>query len=180
MTNPFKRGSAPDRARPDYARPGSFKTGHEKLGGRKLGTPNKISANHRKAVLEAAYRVGNDGNGKDGVLGYFLWVGRRFPEIIYTRLLVACLEMEANGSMPEEPRQSVEELNAWIRNYIGIADAKRTNRKTADSRSRAHSSGPDFEVDGLMRLAVEKPRVFCDLFIAVLARTPTKRRGPAA
>jgi hypothetical protein len=42
MKNPYKRGSAPDRARADYQRPGSFKSGHEKLGGRKRGTPNLI------------------------------------------------------------------------------------------------------------------------------------------
>ena len=70
MTNPFKRGSAPDRARPAYLRPGSFKKGREKRGGRKRGTPNFFSADYKKAILEAAYRIGRDGNGKDGVVGY--------------------------------------------------------------------------------------------------------------
>jgi hypothetical protein len=56
MTDPFGRGSAPDRARYPCERPGSFKPGHEKRGGRKKGTPNKISPDTKKALLEAAYR----------------------------------------------------------------------------------------------------------------------------
>ena len=31
MTNPLKRGSAPNRDHPDYERPGSFKPGHQKV-----------------------------------------------------------------------------------------------------------------------------------------------------
>ena len=80
MTNPLKRGSAPERAQPAHLRPGSFKPGHEKQGGRKRGTPNAISSDYRKAILEAAYRVGRDGNGKDGIVGYILWLGKRHPE----------------------------------------------------------------------------------------------------
>ncbi len=183
MTNSFKRGSAPDRARADYERPGSFKKGHTKLGGRKRGTPNLISADHKRAILEAAYRVGHDGNGKDGVVGYFQWVGERHPDIFYARLLVACLLMEsAEGSTPEEPRRTIEEFNAWVREYIGIADANRTTRKTVqrESRSQRDRSGQDFEVGSLMCLAVEDPKAFCDLFIAACMRPPTKRRGRAA
>ena len=69
LTNPFTRGSAPDRARSADRRPGSFKPGHEKRGGRKRGTPNLFTIDHKKAILEATYRIGQDGDGKDGVLG---------------------------------------------------------------------------------------------------------------
>ena len=76
MTNRFMRGRAPGRAQPAYLRPGSFKQGHEKRGGRKRGTPNLLSIDYKKAILEAAYRIGQDGNGKNGVVGYkdyFVW-----------------------------------------------------------------------------------------------------------
>ena len=76
MTNPRKRGSAPDRARDAHLRPGSFKKGHRKLGGRKRGTPNAFSPDYKQAILEAAHRVGHDGNGEDGAVGYFI-LGRR-------------------------------------------------------------------------------------------------------
>jgi hypothetical protein len=68
MTNRFMRGSAPSRAQPAYLRPGSFKQGHEKRGGRKRGTPNFFSIDYKKAILEAAYRIGQDGNAKNGVV----------------------------------------------------------------------------------------------------------------
>jgi hypothetical protein len=74
MRDPLRRGSAPDRAREKHR--GSFKKGHKKLGGRKRGTPNLIAYDLRKALLEAAYRIGYDGNGKDGCVGYFVWVAR--------------------------------------------------------------------------------------------------------
>ena len=80
MTNPRKRGSAPDRARDAHLRPGSFKKGHRKLGGRKRGTPNAFSPDYKQAILEAAHRVGHDGNGEDGAVGYFSWVGERDPD----------------------------------------------------------------------------------------------------
>jgi hypothetical protein len=55
-----------DRARDSWQRPGSFEPGHKKLGGRKKRTPNRISPSHKKAIREAAHRIGSDGNGKDG------------------------------------------------------------------------------------------------------------------
>ena len=55
MTNPRKRGSAPDRAQPAYLRPGTFEEGHKKQGGRKRGTPNAFPSDYKKAILEAAY-----------------------------------------------------------------------------------------------------------------------------
>jgi hypothetical protein len=70
MTNPWKRGSAPERARKADQRPGSFKPGHKKLGGRKRGTPNVFSADFRTAIIHAAHGIGSDGNGKDGIVGY--------------------------------------------------------------------------------------------------------------
>jgi hypothetical protein len=111
------RGSAPNRAQPDYARPGSFKKkGREKRGGRKRGTPIVISIDYKKAILEAAYRVGNDGNGKDGLVGYFSWVALRHPEIFCTILLGSLLTLEfAESNAPEEPRRTREETKNGTR-----------------------------------------------------------------
>ena len=59
MTNPFNRGSSPGRARDSLQRSGSFKPGHKKRGGRKKGSRNVISPEHKRALLEAAHRVGS-------------------------------------------------------------------------------------------------------------------------
>jgi hypothetical protein len=95
------RGSAPGRAQPAYLRPGSFKQGHEKRGGRKRGTPNLLSIDYKKAILEAAYRIGQDGNGKNGVVGYLLWVAERHPQIFFT----CCLSIYRRWKTPRATRQ---------------------------------------------------------------------------
>jgi hypothetical protein len=109
------RGSAPGRAQPAYLRPGSFKQGHEKRGGRKRGTPNLLSIDYKKAILEAAYRIGQDGNGKNGVVGYLSWVAERHPQIFFTVLLINLPPLEnAESDTPEEPRRTIEEINQWF------------------------------------------------------------------
>ncbi|MGO9716739.1 MAG: hypothetical protein ACLPV2_07180 [Steroidobacteraceae bacterium] len=120
MTNPLKRGSAPNRDHPDYERPGSFKPGHKKVGGRKRGTPNVLTADYKRAILEAAYRIGNDGNGRNGAVGYFAWIALHHPAIFLKQLLINVLALEfAQSTTPEQPRRTMEEINEWIRDYIG-------------------------------------------------------------
>ena len=101
MTNPLKRGSAPNRDHPDYERPGSFKPGHQKIGGRKRGTPNVLTADYKRAILEAAYQIGNDGNGRDGIVGYFAWVARYHPATFGIPLLISLLPLEFTGGLLE-------------------------------------------------------------------------------
>jgi hypothetical protein len=183
MTNPLKRGSAPDRAQPDYARPGSFKSGHEKRGGRQRGTPNLISADYKKALLEAAYRVGYDGNGEDGAVGYFKWVATRHTTIFCTRLLINLLPLEfAESNTPEEPRSTLEEINQWVRDYIELTGKNRTEEKTVqvESRSAWDWTGQPFPVGTLMQIAVANPKAFCTQFAAAFLRPPTRRRGLGA
>ena len=76
MTNPKNRRTAPGRERSADQRSGTFKPGHEKRGGRKRGTPNAFSAAFKKALVEAADRVGMYGNGEQGLTGYLRWVAR--------------------------------------------------------------------------------------------------------
>jgi hypothetical protein len=184
MTNPFRRGSAPERAQPAHLRPGSFKPGHKKRGGRRRGTPNAISSDYKKAILEAAYRVGNDGNGKDGVGGYIKWVGERHTTIFYTVLWIALLPLEeAETDAPEAPRRTMDELNQRFAEYIGLAGKKQTKRPRIqrESRSPRDWTGQPFPVGGLMQLAVANPKAFCELFVAAFLPTPTKQqRGRAA
>ena len=184
MTNPRKRGSAPDLARDAHLRPGSFKKGHRKLGGRKRGAPNAFSPDYKQAILEAAHRVGHDGNGEDGAVGYFSWVGERDPEFFYTVVWVALLPLEeAQTNAPEQPRRTSDERNRWFHEHIGLIAKNRTKRPRIqrEARSPRDWTGRDFPVGGLMQLAVANPRAFCRLLIAALLRPPTKQqRGRAA
>ena len=52
----------------------SFKKGREKTGGRKAGVPNRTTTFLRDAIILAAEAVGSDGTGKDGVVGYLIFV----------------------------------------------------------------------------------------------------------
>jgi hypothetical protein len=181
MTNRFKRGSAADRARPADLRPGSFKQGHEKRGGCKRGTPNSLSIDYKKAIFEAAYRVGEDGNGKDGIVGYFRWVAVRHPQN-YLAVLSNVLPLEfAESNMPEKPRGTMAEINDWLRDFIGLTSENRTRGQTVDVESQSPSdwTGQPFPVGSLMQTAVAAPASFCKLLAAIIPR-PTKRGRPLA
>lgn len=76
MSNRLTRGSAPNCAREASQRPDSFGKDHAKMGGRKRGTPNVVTRELKKAILRAAYRLGSDGRGKDGVVGYLTRIAK--------------------------------------------------------------------------------------------------------
>jgi hypothetical protein len=181
MTNPFKRGSAPGRAQSADQRSGSFKQGHEKRGGRKRGTPNFFSIDYKKALFEAACRIGQDGNGKNGFVGYFSWVaGRHLPA--FCMLLTNILVLEnAESDTPEEPFRTMEEVNQEVRDYIGLTgkNAATGHPDQVESEAPWAWTGQPFPVGSLMQLAVESPKAFCTLFAAAFLRPPTKRRGRA-
>lgn len=120
MANAFTRGSAPGRARDESERPNSFEKGHQKMGGRKKGTPNALSPEYRNAVLEAAYRVGIDGNGLEGIVGHCRWIAVFYPEV-YMLALIRLLELEySNGADAARSLPTVDEVNERLRKTIGL------------------------------------------------------------
>ena len=132
MANRSKRGSAPGRARSEDQRPGSFKKGHKKRGGRQRGTPNKFSAEYKKDILEAAYRIGEDANGKLGLVGYLRWVARRYPRI-FCGTLGSVLELqELEIGLPQRERPTVEEFDEAVRAHIGLAGHDQTQTEPAE------------------------------------------------
>lgn len=54
--------------------------GNRKVG-RAAGTPNKYTAEIKQAVIEALNRSGKDGKGKEGAVGYFVWLSRAEPAV---------------------------------------------------------------------------------------------------
>lgn len=178
MTNPFTRGSAPGRGQPAYLRPGSFQNGHEKRGGRKRGTPNAFTIDKR-AIIEAAYRIGEDGNGRHGVCGYLMWVAEYHPRA-YVDLLLNQLSEDSDCVEQDEPCQTTQEVEQSIREYIGLKGKNRAKRRTVEGESQATWSwtGQPYPVGALMQLAILKPRAFCKLLIAAFLRAPAKRHRP--
>jgi hypothetical protein len=186
MANPFNRGSAPDRARDAWTRPGSFKSGHAKLGGRKKGTPNLISIDYKKALFEAAYRVGNDGNGKGGVLGYLTWVGTRYQTFFYVEIWSRLSVLQQyEPPIRDEPPRTAEELNQSVRRLIGLGETNRTTSSVQTKKSRPFEwlrGGPDAQaglVQDLMGMAVEEPKTFCRMCCAAFLVAPKNSRQGA-
>jgi hypothetical protein len=141
MTDRFKRGSAPGRARSEDQRPGSFKKGRKKRGGRQRGTPNKFSAEYKNQILEAANRVGGDANGTQGIVGYFRWIARRHPRIM-CGLLGSVLELqELEIGLPQKAPPSVEEFNEAVTAHIGLGSHDQTQPEPAEPRSAVPGSG---------------------------------------
>lgn len=181
MADPFMRGSAPGRERPADQRSGSFKQGQEKRGGRKRGTPNWFSIDYKKALLEAAYRIGYDGNGKDGCVGYFSWVAELHSRIYVTVLLPNMLMEEyAECDTPEELRRAIDENSEEVRDYIGLTSKNRLTEQPIQVEEPPWAwTGQPFPVGSLMQLAVESPKDFCTLCAAAFLRPPPKRRTRA-
>lgn len=169
--NPFIRGSALGRARDDTQRSGSFRPGHEKLGGRKRGTPNAISPDIKHLILRAATRVGFDGAGKDGLVGYLTWVAQYRPPI-YAKMLSIVLVLDDVTNERVEKR-GIRELNEDIAEFLG-----------SDQPGR-YVYWPQFEyeiheddlLDILTNLAIMEPSTFCKLLGALL---PRQRKQPAS
>ena len=166
MSNPLNRGTTPDRARDASQRPGTFKPGHKKLGGRRKGTPNALSADYKTAILEAAYRVGRDGMGKNGIVGYFTRLLVRCPEVACI-LLFRVLLLQECGWPPDDRPLTKEEINQHIRDLIG-----RANKTGSGSPEPALTT--QWPVRDLMRIAVKHPEDFGKLFAALVPQ-PTGR-----
>jgi hypothetical protein len=178
VSNSVNRGTTPARARDASQRPGTFKPGHKKLGGRKKGTPNLISREYKMALREAADRIGSDGNGKDGEVGYFTWAAKRFFCVdIWLRLLD--LE-EYEDAMRAEAPPVTDALREWVHEI-----QKNKARRSAQTKPPRPVIGPPRGdptdlVQSLMRLAVERPKEFLKCLAAVWLTPPKNWRARAA
>jgi len=155
MANPFTRGSAPARARDASQRPGSFKPGHKKVGGRKKGTPNRMSADYKQAVLAVADRVGMDGMGEGGLIGYLCHLAVYYPAA-YCKLL--CRVMDIQEAYPEHLSGTAYQLNA---------DPLQYNQRSEDPL-----------IDELTIMAIKEPEAFGAAIGALLAPPSKHRRQP--
>ena len=159
---------------------GSFQRYHSKRGGRQPGTRNVFSRDYKNKIFEAAHRIGYDGNGKNGLVGYLMWVAVFHPKA-FCLLLEYVVPLEAlETSLPVEPLPTVDQINERVRTFIqfGIASSKQEERPRVriKASSSADWTGQDFPLSSLMHSAVESPVDFCKLIAAGFLRTRGKRR----
>lgn len=179
MPKSSKRGSAPGRIRAAGQRPGTFQPRHPKFGGRKKGTPNALSAEYKEAILEAAYRIGSDLNGKDGVVGYLRWLATQRTDA-YTFLLQHAVLLEARGSSPFDAADfSAEELGKPVKQHIGLSDEDRRPVKSTLANPDGDPfawTGQRLPVSALMDRAIRKPDEFCQLLASAFLASKSERR----
>lgn len=61
--------------------------------GKKKGTKNKLGVKLKEAILEAAEKSGRDGKGKDGAVGYLVWLSRTEPAV-FGRMLEKVMPLQ--------------------------------------------------------------------------------------
>jgi hypothetical protein len=71
-----------------------FKKGQEGLG-RPKGAKNKFGVRLKEAILAAAEASGRDGKGKDGAVGYLVWLSRAEPAV-FGRMLEKVMPLQVD------------------------------------------------------------------------------------
>ena len=89
---------------------------------------NKFTRDLREDIVEAIERVGRDGKGKDGRVGYLMWLSRVEPKS-YTLLLGGITAAQIRGKKPMLTRdEALAEMRArglqteWIKNLYKVDD----------------------------------------------------------
>jgi hypothetical protein len=102
----LRRGSMPHNARQAGVR---FEKGHAKRGGRKKGVPNLLTGEAKDLIYEAAVRVGSDGEGEEGALGYLIAAAKEERKA-YLSLFRAVIPTTTtiNASIRQERRYMTE------------------------------------------------------------------------
>jgi hypothetical protein len=63
--------------------------------GKPKGAKNKLGVRLKEAILEAAERSGRDGKGKDGAVGYLVWLSRAEPAV-FGRMLEKVMPLQVD------------------------------------------------------------------------------------
>lgn len=66
-------------------------------GFKKKSIPKKTSKHLKEALLEAAERVGKDGNGKDGLVGYCMFLALHHPKV-FGPMLIRVMPLQVTGA----------------------------------------------------------------------------------
>lgn len=85
-------------------------TGNKAGPGRPKGSPNKTTATLKEAILKAADAVGEDGQGKDKLVGYLKKVAREDVKA-FSGLLGKVLPLQVAGADDDEGNPTAIQIN---------------------------------------------------------------------
>ena len=93
---------------------GTFKKGVRPGSGRAKGTRNRTTTLLKDAILQAATLVGQDGKGKDGLVGYLKMLAVK-ERAVYSRLLEKVLPMQLHVEDKSKPLYTAAEALQQLR-----------------------------------------------------------------
>jgi hypothetical protein len=118
VRNPSRltRGSAPNKSTKNAPGRHRFSSDNQPKSkrGRPPGSSNKLSRDIREDLREATERVGRDGNGEYGAVGYFMWLARAEPKS-HAMLLRGTMTTELRATVTLKPVLTREEALAEMR-----------------------------------------------------------------
>jgi hypothetical protein len=83
------------------------------VGGSRKGRPNKITKLVREAIVEAAALVGEDGDGRGGLVGYLKLLAVTEPRAM-AALLGRILPLQVNADVEVRETRTIEEVAAEL------------------------------------------------------------------
>jgi hypothetical protein len=89
-----------------------FKKG-ERTVGREKGTKNKLGVLIKQAITDALEASGRDGRGKDGAVGYFVWLSRAEPAVfgaLVGKVLPMQIDVKDKSDHRYTPEEAIERL----------------------------------------------------------------------
>jgi hypothetical protein len=95
--------------------------------GRPVGSKNKTTQLLKHAIITAAERVGEDGTGKEGLIGYLVWMAKREPKAM-AMLLGKVLPLQitdGDGNAIRPPRESTMTIQEMMAAYVQEVNAMR-------------------------------------------------------
>lgn len=126
--------------------------------GKPKGAKNKFGVRLKEAILEAAERSGRDGKGKDGAVGYLVWLSRSEPAV-FGRMLekVMPLQLEVKDERktytPEEAKAALEERGLPVPQSL---------EDLVVGAVRQHVEQDEGDNDEFNELAPETPEIYVD------------------
>lgn len=89
-----------------------FKPGERRVG-RAKGTKNKLGAMIKDAIVTALDKSGRDGKGKDGAVGYFVWLSRNEPAVfggLVGKVIPMQIDVKDKTEKKYTPEEAIERL----------------------------------------------------------------------
>ncbi|MEY9235384.1 hypothetical protein ABIF78_007707 [Bradyrhizobium japonicum] len=140
----------PDR---QQRRPGTFAPGFDPRRDasqipprRKPGTPNAITRDLKRGIIDAAERYGSDGKGKDGLTGYLFHLAGKHPKA-FAGLLGKILPMQVSGNVGQFIG-TVNVISVPADNYLSADDITRLTAPLIDQEQESQGI-PSAEGDAM-------------------------------